>query len=131
MPGAKWDICAVGLSSVCLVHCLVIAASSALMPFASLHVDNHLLHAVMILMVAPVSFWVVWRVWREGQGTKLFVYAVLGGVSLLILAVAVPAFHHAEVPLTVTGSLMLGAAHLWRWRASHRAPQNLTEEHSL
>ncbi len=116
-----WDLYASGLSFICMLHCLGLPFLVALLPAASQMVDDHLLHVVLVLLALPVTLWVVWReVINDGsKHSRIFATAALTGLSLMVIAVTV--LEQYEVPLTLTGGTMLGAAHLWRW-FDHRAP---------
>ena len=113
-----WDLCAVALSSACLVHCLALPLLATALPLLSHVSESHTVHLMLVSMAAPITLWIVRNVVKSGGG-RLFPAAALAGLSLMLLAVLVPGLEQFEVQLTVVGVLLLGGAHLWRWH-QHR-----------
>lgn len=115
-----WDLCAVALSSACLLHCLALPLLASALPLLSHFSESHTVHVALVMMAAPITLWIVWDVLKSGGG-RLFALVALTGLSLMLLAVLVPVLEQFEVELTVAGVLLLGGAHLWRWN-HHRVP---------
>ena len=84
------------------------------MPVVAQPVESHLLHRILALAAVPVSLRVVWKALPAG-GNGLFVGTALIGLALLLLAAFVEAVSTYEEPITVTGGVLLGSAHLWHW----------------
>jgi hypothetical protein len=110
-----------GLSALCLVHCLALPWLLASMPvviFAALPEglrENEWLHAALILPVLLVSGPVLLRA-RPGRrqiGLVLAAFAALVG-GLFVGSEA------GEQAMTVTGALLLLVAHGARLRSMHR-----------
>ncbi len=114
MRSRVWDACAIGLSSMCLVHCLMLPLGVAVLPSVSRLSDNQLVHIVLVLIAAPVTLWVVWGVLAHG-GSRTFVAIALSGLALMSVAVGIPQLEVFETQLTLAGGLLLAGAHLWRW----------------
>jgi uncharacterized membrane protein len=111
------DRSALGLSGLCLVHCLagslLIAALSA-----GGGVWSHEAHMVGLAIAIPLAGFGLWRgVQRHGR----WLVAAIGGLGLGLMAGALFAAHGAaaEVLYTVLGVTLLGGAHLLnlRWSA--------------
>ena len=110
--GSSLDLCAAGLSTLCLIHCLALPFAATLLPLAAHFAESELVHQILVLLAAPVSLWVVRK---AGAGSGLFVAAALTGLGLLMLGAFVGAVAAYEEPITVAGAVLLGSAHLWRW----------------
>ena len=113
--GALCDLCAAGLSSLCILHCLAVPVLAGALPVVSHVGDSHLIHIGLLMLAAPVTLWVVWRVVGSETRHRTFLAFALGGLGLMIAAVAIHELHAWETPLTVVGGVLLGGAHLWRW----------------
>jgi len=74
-----------------------------------------------VLLAAPATFWAVWRS-LQAKGGRLFLFLGPTGLGLLTLAAFAPPFSAYERPMTVTGALLLAAAHLWRLARRHQSP---------
>lgn len=118
----EWlDGAAVGLSGLCLLHCLalpfVVGALPMLMPFAESH-----LHAQMLLVAVPLSAVAIGLGYARHRNARVLL-AALAGMSLLVVGATVA---HGSLGLvadrlfTVSGSLVLAAAHLWNGLLSRR-----------
>lgn len=118
---APWHHFGMGLSALCLVHCLALPWLLASMPVVMLAAlpeglrENEWLHAALILPVLLVSGPVLLRAspgrWQIGWVLAAFA-ALLGGLFVGSEA--------GEQALTVTGAALLLAAHGARLRAVHR-----------
>ena len=111
---AGLDLCAAGLSTLCLIHCLALPLLVSLLPLAAQSFDSHILHQILALAAVPVSARVMWKALPAG-GHGLFVATATTGLALLLTAAFVEATSAYEEPITVAGGLLLGSAHLWHW----------------
>ena len=111
---ARLNMYAVGLSTLCLIHCIAFPVLVTVMPVAAQAAENELLHRILVIVAVPVSLRVVWRA-LPVDGNRLFVGAALGGLGLLLLAAFMEAVSAYEQPITVAGGVLLGSAHLWHW----------------
>ena len=109
------DRLAVALSGVCLVHCLALSAAAISAPaLVGLSFDAGWTHLAMLVLVIPVSILALPRGYREhGRPQVLW----LGGLGLTLLVLGATIGHHlygpaADTALTVSGALILAAAHL-------------------
>ena len=111
---ARFDMYAVGLSTLCLIHCIALPILVTVLPAVALAAENELVHKVLVVIAVPVSLRVVWKA-LPGEGNGLFVGAALVGLGLLLLAAFVEAASAYEQPITVVGGTLLASAHLWHW----------------
>ena len=116
---AHLDLCAAGLSTLCLVHCLALPLLLSAMPLVAQSIGGHLVHQILAVLAVPVSLRVVWKA-PPVPGNGLFVGAALSGLALLLLSAFVHAVEAYEQPITVAGGALLGSAHLWHWMRQRR-----------
>ena len=113
-PVARLDLYAVGISTLCVLHCVALPVLVALMPVAGQAAENELVHRVFVVVAVPVSLRVIWKT-RPVSDNRLFVSAALVGLGLLLSAAFTEALSAYEEPMTVAGAVLLGSAHLWHW----------------
>ncbi len=115
------DGAAIGLSGLCLLHCLalpfLVGALPMLMPFS----ENHL-HAQMLYFAVPLSAIAIGIGYARHHNPRV-VLAAIAGISLLVVGATVA--HGslgvvADRMFTISGSLALAAAHLWNGLLSRR-----------
>lgn len=129
---ARLDLYAVGLSTLCMLHCVALPVLVSLMPVAALAAESELVHRVLVVVAVPVSLRVIWKT-RPVHGNRLFVAAALVGLALLLLAAFLEAVAPYEEPVTAAGGALLGSAHLWHWvrtcgrGGAHSLPVELDE----
>lgn len=107
------DGMAVGLSTLCLIHCLVLPLAASFLPLAGAWAEAEWVHWLFAAIAAPVSLWTLAR--AAGRSTATLSVAGLGLVLLFLGAAGWPS-HEVETPLTMTGSLLLATAHVLNWR---------------
>jgi chromate transport protein ChrA len=112
------DASAIGLSGLCLIHCLALPVLTAFLPIAGTLSEAEWIHKLLVLLALPVSGIVIRTSLRTGRNTAFIVYAV-AGLVLLVGAAFIEALHDLETPLTVIGAALLAGAHGYRF-ASHR-----------
>lgn len=112
----RLDVYAMGLSVLCLLHCLgTPVLVILLLPLAAHLSDSHWIHRTLVIMAAPATLWVVYATRKP-----LFTVTALSGLGLLLAAAFVGRLETHELRLTMAGSLLLGAAHLWHRTISIR-----------
>jgi hypothetical protein len=114
------DFAAIGLSGLCLVHCLGTSLLIGLIAGGKLLDIWHseLIHVALLAIAAPLTLWTLVRSYRcHGDGLAL----LLGIAGLKLMAVALLFYEHAmlETRLTVAGVVLLAIGHLLNIRA-HR-----------
>lgn len=111
----KWlDGAAVGLSALCLIHCLALPLVVAGLPFLAQFAEGHL-HAQMLVVVLPLSIVALGLGFRHHRNAKI-VLAGIAGMALLTIGATIA---HSEWGLaadrtfTIVGALVLAAAHFY------------------
>jgi hypothetical protein len=115
----KWlDIASLGLSALCVVHCLALPFLVVLLP-ALTPFTGSWVHATLVLTAAPISLWAIRasHVWRKWQISVPIVI----GLVLLALAAFVPSLADIEVTLSVIGALLIATGHTYNYMR-HRRP---------
>lgn len=107
------DGMAIGLSSLCLIHCLALPLAAGLLPLAGAWAEAEWVHWLFAAIATPVSLWTLAR--PADRSPTILALAGLG-LSLLFLGAAGWPTHEAETPMTVTGGLLLATAHVLNWR---------------
>ena len=113
------DIYAVGMCTLCLVHCIVLPLASTLLPLAGLMSEDELVHQLLVLLAAPATIWLVYKT-ALAKRNSVFILMALSGLGLLLLAAFVEAVAKFEIPLTLLGATILGFSHLQRWLRHRR-----------
>lgn len=112
------DRSALGLSGLCLVHCLAGSLLLAALSITGGFMWSHEVHMIGLVVAIPLAAFGLWRgVQRHGR----WLAAALGGLGLGLMTGALFAAHGAasEIFYTVLGVSLLGIAHLLnlRWSA--------------
>lgn len=115
-PGAAAiDGAAISLSGLCVIHCLALPLFAAILPVAGMWAEAEWMHKAFVAAALPLSGFAITRA-LASKGQLLFIGLAVLGLSLLISAAFVEAFHDLETPITVIGALLLASAHIWRWQ---------------
>ncbi len=113
---SKWlDIASMGLSALCVAHCLLLPFLIAALPMFGAVAQNDWMHKGLVLMAIPMSLLAVRqsKAWLRTDVTL----PMAGGLFLLASAAFVPALHDYETLLSVFGALMVAAAHAINYSA--------------
>lgn len=106
----RWDRFGVGLSALCMVHCLGLPVVALLTPALALP-ESHAFHIGLLALVAPIALIALALGFRRHRAWgPVSIGAV--GLGLLILAVSPGLPGLAEKGLTLLGGLFLVTAHL-------------------
>jgi hypothetical protein len=112
---SNWlDGAAVGLSALCLIHCLALPLLVAGLPFLAQFSEGHL-HVQMLFLVLPLSIVALGLGFRHHRSTWIVLTGVLG---MLILVVGATVAHSqlglsADRAFTIVGALVLATAHFY------------------
>jgi len=110
------DMTAIGLSGLCLAHCLILPVIAALLPALTAWTHAEWVHLVFVLIAAPLSgFAFLSKVGGRRAPAGVLTLAAIG-LAGLVAGVAGWPSHGSEEVVTIVGSLFLTAAHLWNWR---------------
>ena len=108
------DASAVGLSGLCLIHCLALPLMAAALPLAGVVAEAEWVHRVFVAAAVFISGFAIFRS-LTAKGGLLFPLTAATGLALLCAAAFAEPLHAFETPLTVLGALILAFAHIWRW----------------
>ena len=108
------DGAAVGLSALCLIHCLALPLLVAGLPFLAQFSAGHL-HAQMLVVVLPLSIVALGLGFRHHRSTSIVITGVVG---MCILTLGATVAHDrlgltADRLFTIVGALTLAAAHFY------------------
>lgn len=110
----KWlDITSMGLSGLCVVHCLALPFLVAALPFLGAFTRTEWVHQLLILIAAPLTALAFWRAkaWTKPEIAVM----MIAGVVLLASAAFIPELQAYEVLISVSGALSLAGAHLMNY----------------
>ena len=108
------DGAAVGLSALCLIHCLALPLVVAGLPFLAQFAEGHL-HKQMLVIVLPLSIVALGLGFRHHRNARIVVAGVVG---MTLLTIGATVAHEqwglaADRTFTITGALVLAAAHFY------------------
>lgn len=108
------DGAAVGLSALCLIHCLALPLLVAGLPFLAQFSEGHL-HAQMLVIVLPLSIVALGLGFRHHRSSRI---VLAGAVGMLTLVIGATVAHSqlgltADRLFTIAGALTLATAHFY------------------
>ncbi|HDS1649823.1 MerC domain-containing protein [Stenotrophomonas sp. TWI143] len=117
---ALLDAGALALSSLCLLHCLALPLLAAALPLFGAWAQAEWVHLLFVAIALPLTGYALWRADRRHRLPVMAWTAAGLGLGLLLAGALELPSHAWETPLTVTGSLLLAATHVWNARRRHR-----------
>jgi len=118
------DTVAVGLSGLCLVHCLALPLLIALFPlFGASLIEHETFHQLILVAVIPTTAVSLGAGYRRHRHRPVAYLGVAGVAALVFAAFALHALHahHSETWITVAGGLMIASAHVGNFRRCRHA----------
>lgn len=112
---AHLDRAAVGISALCLIHCLALPVFAAALPVLATVAEAEWLHKAFVLFAVPISVMAILKT-RGSKFALLFSGLAVTGLAFLMAGAFIEALHDFETPLTVAGAVILSLAHVLRWR---------------
>jgi hypothetical protein len=112
-PSLVIDHSAITVSTLCLIHCLVLPVIVTSLPVLGVLSEAEWLHRLFVLIAMPLSLIAFLPPLKTGYKHLMRLLAI-SGVCLLATSAFVEGLHNYETQLTVVGALMLGGAHLCR-----------------
>lgn len=104
-----WDLAALGLSAMCLIHCLALPVLAAFAPVVSEMFGGEYVHQILVLLAVPTSVYAL-KPWRKLKPIALL-FTTLGLIGL-----GVGAFVHiserSEMIISVAGAIFVSMGHL-------------------
>ena len=121
-PSNWLDWAAVGLSALCLVHCLALPLIVAGVPLLAQFSEGHL-HAQMLVVVLPLSIVALGLGFNRHRNTRI---VAAGTVGMLTLVIGATVAHSqlglmADRAFTVVGAFVLAGAHYFNSVRSRQA----------
>ena len=118
MPSrASWiDRAAMGLSALCLVHCIGGTLLLAVLSSTGGLLFSHQIHAVGLALALPLAAFALYRGVRA-HGRWLVAALGIAGLAAMAGALAEPHGQPSEIILTVCGVVLLASAHLTNLRS--------------
>ncbi len=115
MPRPVADSLAVGLSILCLAHCLALPVLVVALPALGMVSHASWVHFLLFLVALPLSSWALYR-GALAHGNKG--PALLGSIGLGLLAAGVLAHDSGdlETAITIAGTVTLAFSHGWNMR---------------
>ncbi len=114
------DGAAIGLSSLCIAHCLLFPLLIAALPlFASVLTLPEWFHKAMVVVALAASAAAILPTLAMHKRFEIAALAAVGLICLLLGAFAAM-FVSLETELTVSGALILSAAHGLNWHRRNR-----------
>jgi hypothetical protein len=128
-PKRKWlDALSIGLSGLCVVHCLALPVIAGFLPTLGTVLGWDGFHQALVLTALPAS---VWAMMSKKGWRRLDVVAPLSiGFVFLIAAAFVPALVAFETPLSVIGALLIALAHWRNMKAKPKAHTAVCDKNS-
>lgn len=125
---ALLDKIAVGLSGLCLLHCLLLPFVVAILPFLGQFDDDHL-HKEMLLFVIPVSVVALAVGFRRHRRTSVVLFGAAGLLVLILGALVVHDYFGlmADRAMTVIGSIVLAFTHYQNFRLAKKDLQLVSQ----
>jgi hypothetical protein len=111
------DKSAIGLSGLCLLHCLLTTFALLALSAGSIGFFQHSIHQIGLAVAIPLAVVGLGRgVLQHGRWQA----AAAGGVGIgLMLGALLTPHGHGELSLTVAGVVLVGVAHYFNIRWSH------------
>ena len=106
-PSRFADFTAIGLSGLCLIHCV-----GAMLLFGVAALASGLVHGLLFAFALPLAAWALWRGFRQHHHRQIL---HLGGAGLMLMLAGLVLHGQGvvEAVATACGVLLLGLAH-WR-----------------
>jgi hypothetical protein len=113
------DAAGVGLSTLCLVHCLALPAVAAAAPLAAKLAEAEWVHRTIVALAAPAAILAI----APTLALRPFPWALPVFASLGLAGLVSALFVHTEAletGLTTIGGVLLASAHIFNWRHTHK-----------
>ena len=118
------DRSAIGLSFLCVLHCLAVPLTLILMPsLAALPIADERVHLLLVFLVLPTSTVALTLGCRQ-HGLKHILAWGLTGIAILVLAAGLGEEflgEYGEKILTVVGSVLVAVGHVLNFKCCRTA----------
>lgn len=113
------DATAMGLSGLCIIHCLGLPLIAAALPLAAQWAEAEWVHGLLVALAAPAALLAIGPSLSQRPAPWMIVILALLGLSGLVSALFIEN-ETSETALSVIGALLLATAHILNWRRAHR-----------
>lgn len=113
------DAAGVGLSTLCLAHCLMLPLAAAAMPFAAQLSDAEWVHWAVVVLAAPAAIAAI----APTLAVRPLPWAIPLLASLGLTGMVGALFVESaalETTLSTLGGVSLASAHILNWRHAHK-----------
>jgi hypothetical protein len=109
VPPTLLDRIAIGLSGLCLLHCM---AGFVLLSLFALTGDwlDHRIHVVGLVFALPLAAVALWRGWRRHHQLGIGLMGI-AGLVVMAASLLVSHGHMAEMLVSMAGVMLLALAH--------------------
>ena len=106
------DKLAIGLSGLCLIHCLLLPIIIIFLPFLGTINEYHF-HLEILLIIFPISIIALWLGYKSHKKIEIIYFAIFGLLLLTIGGTIIHSLHGEKIDtiVTIIGSLTLGYSH--------------------
>jgi uncharacterized membrane protein len=115
--GGILDHVAIALSSLCLIHCLLLPAIIVALPLLAQFNETHF-HVQMLIVVIPVSLFAFGIAYRRHRNKAIIVWGIVG-IAIMFVGGTVAHANYgalADTALTMAGAIILATAHYFNNR---------------
>lgn len=114
------DQMAIGLSLICLVHCLLLPILLLILPqFSAFSLESEVFHAFLLLVVVPISLFALGIGCRDHRNLRFFMTGI-AGLLVMVCAVLVEQLSVKFLAIdeifekiaTLTGAIIIAYAHV-------------------
>lgn len=117
---ARLDKAAIGISALCLVHCLVLPVALALIPSVALlsTLNDEMFHLALVALVLPTSLVALTLGCKRHRNWGVLTLGVAGILVLLVTAILGHDYltEFQEKAFTVLGAILVAASHVQNFR---------------
>lgn len=126
------DGSAMGLSLLCLFHCLAMPFVVSVIPLLGVHFfEESTIHLFFLLGALPLSFFGLWLGVKGAHGGARLM--TIAGFGLVLMAIG--ATHQIsgdyDIALTAIGVSFVGLAHFLNWRRHERVHNHRPHDHLI
>ncbi len=115
-----WDALGVGLSGLCLVHCLALPLVAIALPMLGSLSEAPWVHWAFVATATPVTMLAFGPLLARRPAPLLIPGLGAAGIALLTFGALNWPNHAWGEGVTLIGALVLSSAHVLNWRRGHR-----------
>jgi|TARA_B110000914_G_scaffold113948_1_gene99674 drug/metabolite transporter (DMT)-like permease len=124
IASVKFDKAAIGISALCIVHCLLLPVALALLPSMALLpiLGDELFHTLLVALVLPASIVALTLGCKQHKNWQVLIFASAGLLMLCLTAF----FGHdylgesLEKISTIVGASLVAASHVLNFKRCQR-----------